>query len=253
MKYSGYSAIPPPASNFLPVQENFLSFFPSLPVQTGPMRYAADKLLSKCEPNKCRKYAGCHPVLSPGIFTVFCPHGICYGFEVMATHESPCHFFQIFRSRFTVVPRLIIYDNARKLHQYCLKRKPAFFCHTQFAWDCFHWHGHIGCSADYSLDKYSSIAEVRAINSQVNKQANTGLQHIKHTCLRTILFLFFSSVTFFGSEKHRCILYTFELNFHSCLYIRIVVTLMTTIVEVQIWQNLDTILKLARIGICVSA
>ena len=49
-----------------PVQENFLSFFPSLPVQTGSTNYAADKVLSKCEPDECRKYAGCHPVLTPG-------------------------------------------------------------------------------------------------------------------------------------------------------------------------------------------
>ena len=126
----------------------------------------------------------------PRQFTVFCPHGICYRFEVMATHGSPRHPFQIFRSRFTVVPKLIIYDNSCKLHQYCLNQEPAFFGHTQFAVDCFHWGGHIGCSAGYSLDKYSSIAEVRAINSQVNEQANAGLQHIKHTCLRTILCFF---------------------------------------------------------------
>ena len=56
----------PPAGHYLPVQENFLSFFPSLPVQTEPANYVADKLLSKREPDKCRKYAGCHPVLTPG-------------------------------------------------------------------------------------------------------------------------------------------------------------------------------------------
>ena len=107
-----------------------------------------------------------------------------------ATHECPCHPFQIFRSRFTVVQKLIIYDNDCKLHQYCLNREPGFFGHTQFAVDCFHWCSHIGCSAGYSLDKYSSIAEVRAINSQVNEQANAGLQHIKRTCLQTNLCFF---------------------------------------------------------------
>ena len=66
-------------------------------------------------------------------------------------------------------------------------------------------------------------------------------------------FCVFSSVTLFGSEKHRCILCTFELKFHSCLKVCIIVVVTTTIVDVQIWQNLDTILKLARISICVSA
>ena len=155
-----YSVPPPPASHYLPVQENFLSFFPSLPVQTGSANYAVDKLLSKCEPDECRKYSGCQPVLTPVIFTIICLHGICYGFEVIATHGSPRHPFQIFRLWFTVVPKLIIYDNACKLYQYCLDKEPAFFGHTQFAVDRFHWGGHIGCSAGYSLDKYSSIAEV---------------------------------------------------------------------------------------------
>ena len=59
-----------------------------------------------------------------------------------------------------------------------MNREPALFGHT-FAVDHFHWRGHIGCSASYSLDKYSSIAEVKAVSSQVNEQANAGLQHIK--------------------------------------------------------------------------
>ena len=52
---------------------------------------------------------------------------------------------------------------------------------------------------------------MRAINSQVN----AVLQHIKHTCLQTIL-CFFICHFFFGSEKHRCISYMFVLKFHLC-------------------------------------
>lgn len=173
------STIPQPSSDhYHPPEENKLSFFPNLPSLTGPANYAADKLQAKCGSDECRKYTGCHPVLTPGVFTIFCPHKICYGFEVMSTHESPRHPFQIFRSRFKVAPKLIIYDNACKLHQYCLNREPAFFKCTQFAVDRFHWRGHVGCSAGYCLNKYES-AEVERINSQVNEQANAGLQHIK--------------------------------------------------------------------------
>ena len=67
-------------------------------VPPPPANYAADKLLSKHEPDKCRKYGCCHPVLTPGIFTI-----------------------------------TDLYDNACKLHQYCLNQEPAFFSHTQFA------------------------------------------------------------------------------------------------------------------------
>ena len=42
----------------------------------------------------------------------------------------------------------------------------------------FHWCGHVGCSSGYCLDSYKSI-DIRGINSQVNEQANSGLQWIK--------------------------------------------------------------------------
>ncbi len=140
-------------------------------------------------------------MLTPGIFTIFCPHGVCYGFEVMVTHESPHHPFQIFRSCFAVAPKLIIYDNACKLHAYCLNREPAFFSHTQFAVDRFYWRGDIGYSAGYSLDKYCFAAEVRAINSQVNEQVNAGLQRIKGQLAYTSAHNLFQ-LSLFGSEKY---------------------------------------------------
>ena len=96
----------------------------------------------------------------------------------MDSHESPRHPFEIFRSRFPAPPETIIYDNACKLHQYCLNREPAFFRNTKFLVDRFHWKGHIGCSGGYSLDAYKHSA-FKEINSQVNEQANAGLQRIK--------------------------------------------------------------------------
>lgn len=64
-------------------------------------------------------------------------------------------------------------ENACKLHQYWLNRKPVFFKKTLFVFDWFHWKGHVGCSYGYCLDKYEHLA---AINSQANEQANAGLQ-----------------------------------------------------------------------------
>ena len=104
---------------------------------------------------------------------------MCYGFQVMETCESPKHPFQIFRSRFPVAPKIIVYDNACKLHQYCLNREPHFFSETLFTVDRFHWRGHIGCSAGYSLDTYKDCFHIKDINSQVNEQANAGLQRIR--------------------------------------------------------------------------
>ena len=149
-----------------------------MPLQSGFATYAADKVSQRQESDLCRKESYSHPSLSPGIFTLFCPHRVCYGFEIMRTCESPKIPFQIFRYRFMKPPKRIIYDNACKLHAYCLNRKPAFFQETQFAVDRFHWKGHIGCSLGYCLDTYTHL-NIREINSQVNEQANVGLQRIK--------------------------------------------------------------------------
>ena len=137
---AGHRSRPPPASHYLSRDENDLGFFPHLPLQTRKGKYGANKLLSKRKQtsDSCRKDSDGHPSLSPGIFTIFCPHGICYGFEVMQSCESPMHPFSIFRQRFRVTLHVIAYDNACKLHQYCLNREQRFF-QTLFAVDRFHW------------------------------------------------------------------------------------------------------------------
>ena len=75
-------------------------------------------------------------------------------------------------------PSTVIYDNSCKLHQYALNRQPAHFQDTRFFVDRFHWRGHIGCSSGYSMDKYVTQS-ISNIKSQINEQANVGLQCIK--------------------------------------------------------------------------
>ena len=53
-----------------------------------------------------------------------------------------------------------------------------FLSRRWFVVDCFHWRGHVGCSSGYCLDTYKHMS-LREINSQVNKQANAGLQRIR--------------------------------------------------------------------------
>jgi hypothetical protein len=74
-----------------------LSYFPSLPIirQRGNYKNDLNRKQSICN----KKGAG-HPTLLPGIFTLFCSHGFCYGFEVMQIHESPNTPFSIMKMRF---------------------------------------------------------------------------------------------------------------------------------------------------------
>lgn len=82
-----------------------LFFFLNLPKVHGMPLYAADLRSSHVPPegqDACRKYSSHHPTLTPGVFTIYCPHGVCCGFEVMHYHESPQHPFEIFFTRFLV-------------------------------------------------------------------------------------------------------------------------------------------------------
>ena len=168
----------PSTSYAPPTPVNQLSFFPSLPLLRGPGRYQADLQTRTSDEDDCKKCSYGHPSLTPGIFTVYCIHSICYGFEVMCRCESPQVSFSIFTSRFEMPPKTIVYDNACKLHVYCLNREPALYKNTRFFVDRFHWKGHVGCSRGYSLESYASV-NTKKINSQVNEQANSGLQRIK--------------------------------------------------------------------------
>jgi hypothetical protein len=72
-----------------------------------------------------------------------------------------------------------VYDNSCKLHVYALNREPHFFSGTAFLVDRMHFKDHKGCCLGYSMDSYKSNMDVCAINSQVNEQANSGLQKLK--------------------------------------------------------------------------
>ncbi|CAG2192478.1 unnamed protein product [Mytilus edulis] len=159
-----------------PDEEDGLAFFPQLPKQRKRGFFVADKKGSKSKEDFCSKFSKGHPSLLPGVFTMFCPHGVCYGFQVMKLHESPDVPFTLLRTRFTRAPKLVIYDNACSLHAYCLNRDPVFFSNTTFRVDALHFKNHKACGPGYELKRYPQHVH---LNSQVVEQANSRLQRIK--------------------------------------------------------------------------
>ncbi|XP_063427966.1 uncharacterized protein LOC134711349 isoform X2 [Mytilus trossulus] len=152
-----------------------IGFFPTMPTLCHRGNYRIDKKKPRME-TKCTKKRSTHPTLTPGLFTVSCIHGICYGYEIMEDAESPNIPFTVLRTRFHTAPKLIIYDNACNLHQYCLNRDPVFFQHSWFLVDRFHWCNHVGCHIGYNLDNY---LQYKWINSQVAEQRNSTLKKLK--------------------------------------------------------------------------
>ncbi|XP_052100691.1 uncharacterized protein LOC127734717 [Mytilus californianus] len=172
------------------VTQDSLAYFPNLPKIRCRGLYVMDK---KMDEKVCTKKGSRHPSLLPGIFTVFCPHGICYGFEVMESVESPDRPFTFLKTRFKVPPSAVIYDNAFNLQQYCLNRDPGFFRKTRFYVDGLHWDCH-GCAVSYKGLLYP---EIQNINTQLVEQNNSKLKKLKPSLSYMKAENFMKSVTFF--------------------------------------------------------
>ena len=73
-------------------------FAPSFSLQRGLPVFVADEK-NEAE-SGCNKYSRLHSFLTPGLFTFFCPHGICVAFILMMATEGPSTAFKFFYTRF---------------------------------------------------------------------------------------------------------------------------------------------------------
>ncbi|XP_062381987.1 uncharacterized protein LOC134069870 isoform X2 [Sardina pilchardus] len=159
-------------------QQDELSFFPHLPTRRPRGAFLMDRQRREdSQEAGCHKSAGHHAALIPGLFTMFCSHGVCYGFSIMENCESVNIPFTILRSHFTSGPGTVLYDNACKLHSYALNRDPQFFINTWFLVDRLHWKNHSACSSGYNTNRYPQFGN---INTQVAEQYNAKLKRLKH-------------------------------------------------------------------------
>ena len=127
----------------------------------------------------CSKRTHRFKEILPGLFAVFCAHGICLGFFFMHNHESPETFFTFLMQRRRVAPRLAVYDHACGWHAYCLNREPFFFKDTDFMVDTFHQGqakgGHVACSSGYCIALFT---EYKGLNEEVAEQMFSLLDRI---------------------------------------------------------------------------
>jgi hypothetical protein len=74
---------------------------------------------------------------SRGVFVFCCPHRVIYGFHVMLRGESPRDPFAVLytRLRREDLPKVVVYDNACALRNYCMRRAPPHFADVRFVVD----------------------------------------------------------------------------------------------------------------------
>ena len=124
-----------------------------------------------------------------GIFTSFCKHGVCYYFYMIPNAEGRDEAISFLFKYFPVAPKVVVYDFACALQDYCLNRQPAHFRNTMFMVDRFHWYNHVSCARSYNLSLYP---ECELLNSQVAEQCNSALKRIKCSVgqMKQVTFMF---------------------------------------------------------------
>lgn len=175
----GCDAASPDGSDSLP--DDPMSFFPN----HRKIRTARIYDENANEPS-CTKHVLKPTRWTPGMFGVFCPHGICIGFEAMRKYESARIPFKIFYERFPAAPGTIVYDNACNASRYFLRREPLFYSHTQSFIDRLHQKGHIRCHNGYKINAYPKDMKILGghmtigeLNSQVAEQAHAKMKLIE--------------------------------------------------------------------------
>ena len=69
-------------------------YMPSFPLLRGLPAFADDSERGN-EEERSSKFHRRHNRLTPGIFTIFCGHGVCLGFKLMVNKEGPATAFDL--------------------------------------------------------------------------------------------------------------------------------------------------------------
>lgn len=116
---------------------------------------------------------------TPGVVFFFCmEHEKCIGFVIQAESESPRMISEVLTTRFSVIPEVIMYDNACNLAEFCWMRYPTLFENSIFVVDAFHFNSHTNCCSSFDSSANGSIVN---INSSLAEQKNSKVKDFKKT------------------------------------------------------------------------
>ena len=144
-------------------------------------RFEADAAEPDSAESDCRHGSHAYNNRTGGIFTWFCEHGVCYGVQVLKDAEGRKEPFDFLSCYFKEAPKVVVYDFACALHEYCMNRLPDFFKNTRFVVDRFHWFNHRACARSYDIRAFAAL---NAVNTIAAEQNNAALKRIKATVTR---------------------------------------------------------------------
>ena len=165
------------------IQDDSMAFFPNHPRIREPRVFDEPR---QDKEQTCTKKILKSRRFTPGLFSAFCPHGICIGFEAMRKFESARVPFELFYTRFASCPGYIVYDNACNASRYCLRREPFYFSRVRFFIDRMHQCNHVGCHSGYKINSYpqnmpilGGTMTLEKLNSQAAEQAHSKMTLIE--------------------------------------------------------------------------
>eukprot|EP00889_Picochlorum_renovo_P007449 jgi/Picre1/34479/NNA_001947.t1 len=116
-----------------------------------------------------------------GVFTCMCQHGVAYASFIIKNAEGRDEPFTFLTCYLKKAPRVVVYDFACALMDYCLNRAPDFFKFTLFVVDAFHWVNHVACARSFSIKLYSEMKDIASMtqNTEACEQINAAMKRFK--------------------------------------------------------------------------
>ena len=73
---------------------------PAFPLARTLPDFKIGKTSQQQDMRLCAKSSNSHSMLTPGLVTIFCAHGVCLGFKLMAASEGPVMIYNLLATRF---------------------------------------------------------------------------------------------------------------------------------------------------------
>ena len=107
-----------------------------------------------------------------------CEHGVTRAYHIIPNCEGRNTPFSFLLTRLPKPPKVVVFDFACQLMEYCLNREPEYFKHVLFLLDGFHKWNHKTCSTAFKMswtygDKTLTVSGEKSNFRHIQRHLNT--------------------------------------------------------------------------------